>query len=71
VGDAEKVLTEHEALLGQWWGRYVMELTDEEFAAGGASRAALRATEAAWKASALTLARRAGTGRRARRLRSE
>jgi hypothetical protein len=70
VGNAGRVLTEHEALFGQWWGRYVMDLTDEELAAGGASRAALRATEAAWKTSALMLARRAGSGRRPRRPRS-
>jgi hypothetical protein len=66
VGNAQKVLTEHEALFDQWWGRHVMDLTDEEIAAGGASLPAMRAMEAAWKASAFVLVRRAGTGRRRR-----
>jgi hypothetical protein len=51
-------LTEHEKLFAQWWGRWVIDLTDEELAAGGTSRVTLRAVEEAWKASALALARR-------------
>lgn len=64
------VLTEHDVLFEYWWGRYVMGLTDEEIAAGAANPAVVRAAETAWKASALTFARRGGPGRRVRRPRA-
>jgi hypothetical protein len=51
-----KVRSEHDILFSQWWGRYAIGLTDEELAAGCASRAALRAAETAWKASTAMLA---------------
>jgi hypothetical protein len=41
----------HEAGFAFWWGRYVVRLTDEDVADGAASRAAMRAAEAAWAAS--------------------
>lgn len=68
---ARTPLTDHEALFSYWWGRYVMGLTHEEIAAGAASSTVLRATETAWKASALLLTRRAATRRRASRARAE
>jgi len=60
VSDAVKrdVHAKHEVRFGQWWGRYVVGLTDDEVAAGAASRAAMRAAEAAWMASALIVMRR-------------
>jgi len=67
--DTFRKLTDQERLFTQWWGRYVMGLTHEEIAAGAASSAVLRATETAWKASALMLARRARNARRGRWLR--
>lgn len=49
--------TAHEVRFGQWWGRYVIGLTDEEIAGGGASITAMHAAEAAWRASTLLATR--------------
>ena len=58
------LLNEHEVQFSQWWGRWVMDLTDEEMAAGGAGRVAWHAAKTAWMASALTRTRRASDSRR-------
>lgn len=67
MGYVFRVSTEDDLVFWQWWGRYVMDLTDEEMAAAGpATPMIMRAAEAAWKASAIR-PRRPGRTRRSGR----